>query len=247
MTTAARTPVVDVRRAGDRYRTRTAWLDSRHSFSFGPHYDAGNTSHGLLLVHNEDVVAAGGGFDLHPHRDMEIVTWVLAGSLVHEDSEGNRGTVVPGLAQRMSAGSGVRHSERNEAGEPVRFVQMWVAPDTTGGAPGYQQSRVDADALAAGLLPVASGMPRYADVAAVRIQSSAAALHVARLQPEQAVQLPDAPFLHLFVARGAVTVETAGALGTGDAARVTGGGGQRLTATAAAEVLLWEMHRALNG
>lgn len=247
MTAAARTPRVDVRRAADRFRTRTDWLDSRHSFSFGRHYDAGNTTHGLLLVNNEDRVAPGGGFELHPHRDLEIVTWVLQGSLAHEDSEGNRGVVHAGLAQRVSAGNGIRHSERNDAHEPVHFVQMWVAPDSTGTPAGYEQRELDDAALSGALVPVASGMQRYARDAAVRIQSSVAALHVARLQPGESVQLPEAPFLHLFVPRGAVTAEGAGPLATGDAVRFTGGGGQRLTATAGAEVLLWEMHRGLAG
>ena len=247
MTTAARTPLVDVRRADDRYRTRTDWLDSRHSFSFGRHYDAGNTAHGLLLVNNEDRVAAGAGFDVHPHRDMEIVTWVLQGELLHEDSAGHRGVVFPGLAQRMSAGSGVRHSERNGSAEPVHFVQMWVAPDTTGTPPAYEQREVDGGALAVGLVPVASGAARHARDAAVRIQNAAATLHAARLQPGQAVQLPEAPFLHLFVPAGAVTVEGVEPLGTGDAVRFTGGGGRRLSATTPAEVLLWEMHSSLAG
>ena len=114
MTTALR-PTVDVRRADDRARTGIAWLDSRHSFSFGRHYDPANTSHGLLLVNNDDRVKAGTGFETHPHRDMEIVTWVLDGSLVHQDSTGHNGVIYPGLAQRMSAGRGILHSEKNDA------------------------------------------------------------------------------------------------------------------------------------
>src|SRR5919202_2394916 len=115
MTAPARPPTVDVRRAADRDRTRLPWLDSHHSFSFGPHYDPHNTHHGLLLVNNDDKVRAGTGFETHPHRDMEIVTWVLRGSLVHQDSEGNTGVIYPGLAQRMSAGTGILHSEKNDA------------------------------------------------------------------------------------------------------------------------------------
>ena len=130
-------PTVDVRRAADRYRTRIPWLDSHHSFSFGPHYDPANTHHGLLLVNNDDVVAPGTGFDTHPHRDMEIVTWVLGGSLVHQDSTGHAGVIYPGLAQRMSAGTGILHSEKNDSWrlggdrhvDPVHFVQMWVVPE----------------------------------------------------------------------------------------------------------------------
>ena len=109
------TPQVDVRRTDDRFKTRIDWLDSKHSFSFGHHRDPDNTHHGLLLVSNDDVVLPGAGFDTHPHRDMEIVTWVLKGSLVHQDSEGNTGVLYPGLAQRMSAGTGILHSERNDS------------------------------------------------------------------------------------------------------------------------------------
>ena len=132
------TPSIDIRRAGERLATKIDWLDSKHSFSFGSHYDARNTHHGLLLVNNDDVVAPGTGFETHPHRDMEIVTWVLRGQLVHQDSEGHNGVIYPGLAQRMSAGRGILHSEKNDAwkltgasagDEPVHFVQMWVVPD----------------------------------------------------------------------------------------------------------------------
>src|ERR687884_482670 len=102
--------MIDVRRAGTRFHTQIGWLDSWHSFSFSEHYDPNNTHFGLLLVLNDDVVAAGTGFGTHPHRDMEIVTWVLDGQLRHRDSTGNDGVIYPGLAQRMSAGPGITHS-----------------------------------------------------------------------------------------------------------------------------------------
>ena len=108
-------PTVDVRRAADRFATRIDRLDSKHSFLFGRHHDPANTGHGLLLVNDDDVVRPGSGFETHPHRDMEIVTWVLQGSLVHEDSTGHSGVVYPGLAQRMTAGRGILHSEKNDA------------------------------------------------------------------------------------------------------------------------------------
>ena len=113
MTTLDLAPQVDVRRADDRMKSNFGWLDSKHSFSFGGHHDPANTHHGLLLVNNDDIVDAGTGFDTHPHRDMEIVTWAMQGSLVHQDSTGHNGIIYPGLAQRMSAGTGVRHSEKN--------------------------------------------------------------------------------------------------------------------------------------
>ena len=240
---------LDVRRADDRPRTRISWLDSSHSFSFGRHYDPANTAHGLLLVNNDDVVRAGAGFETHPHRDMEIVTWVLRGSLVHQDSTGHNGVVYPGLAQRMSAGSGILHSEKNDArdrpAEDVHFVQMWVVPDGSDRSPGYEQLEVPDERLSAGLVPVASGIAKHAGDTAIRIGQRDAALLVSRLSPGQSVQLPDAPWVHLFVPVGTVELEGAGDLLAGDAVRLTGSGGHRLTAVDAAEVLVWEMHASL--
>jgi quercetin 2,3-dioxygenase len=247
-------PEIDVRRAEERFATKISWLDSKHSFSFGHHHDPGNTHHGLLLVNNDDVVKPGTGFETHPHQDMEIVTWVLRGALVHQDSEGHNGVIYPGLAQRMSAGTGILHSEKNDRlpkasqekpSEPVHFVQMWVVPDEAGIAPGYEQLEIEDELLRGGLVTVASGMARDQDRSAIRIKNKYAALHVARLAPGQSVELPEAPFLHLFVPRGAATLEGAGELGTGDAVRLTATGGQRLTATEASEVLVWEMHATI--
>ena len=247
---------VDVRRAADRFRSRFDWLDSQHSFSFGRHYDPHNTHFGLLLVNNDDVVAPGTGFETHPHRDMEIVTWVLRGALVHQDSQGHSGVIYPGLAQRMSAGTGILHSEKNDSwrltgesrhSDPVHFVQMWVAPDEARAAPGYEQLEIDDATLRAGLVPVASGRPVHRNLTAIRIGQRHAALHAARLAPGQGVTLPDAPFVHLFVAAGSVEVEGSSLLGTGDAARLTGDTALRVTAgPAGAEVLVWEMHQDLT-
>jgi redox-sensitive bicupin YhaK (pirin superfamily) len=157
----------------------------------------------------------------------------------------------------MSAGTGILHSEKNDAwrlhadehdkhDEPVHFVQMWVIPDEQGITPGYEQLEIDADLLAGGLVPVASGMHKHADAAAIRIKNKDAALYAARLQPGQSVELPDAPYLHLFVARGTVTLEGAGELVAGDAVRFTSSGGQRVTAGEPAEILVWEMHATLG-
>jgi redox-sensitive bicupin YhaK (pirin superfamily) len=256
VTTQSLTPNVEVRRAANRFTTQIGWLDSKHSFSFGHHYDAGNTHHGLLLVNNDDIVAPGTGFETHPHRDMEIVTWVLRGQLVHQDSEGHNGIIYPGLAQRMSAGTGILHSEKNDAAsflqdatpseDPVHFVQMWVVPDEAGIDPGYEQLEIDGELLSGGLVPVASGMDKHDGAAAIRIKNKYAALYAARLEPGQLVELPDAPFLHLFVPRGTVQLEGAGELTDGDAVRFTATGGQRVTATTAAEILVWEMHAAVG-
>lgn len=247
-------PVIDIRRADDRYKTTIPWLDSKHSFSFSHHYDPANTHHGLLLVNNDDIVNPGTGFDTHPHRDMEIVTWVLRGSLVHQDSTGHSGVIYPGLAQRMSAGRGIMHSEKNDSwtltgdeshSEPVHFVQMWVVPDESGVDPGYQQLEIDDELLKGNLVTIASGMAEHKGEAAITIRNKYAALKGARLQPGQSIQLPEAPYLHLFVPRGQVTLEGAGELHEGDAVRFTATGGQTVTATEPAEILVWEMHAGL--
>jgi quercetin 2,3-dioxygenase len=252
MTETTLVPQVDIRRAEDRYATKIAWLDSHHSFSFGAHYDEGNTHHGLLLVNNDDIVKPGTGFETHPHRDMEIVTWVLRGSLVHQDSTGHSGVIYPGLAQRMSAGTGILHSEKNDSWrlqggdshtEPVHFVQMWVVPDQQGITPGYEQREIDAELISGALVPVASGMAGHDS--AIRIANRYAALHAARLRPGQQVTLPEAPFLHLFVPRGEIVLEGAGPLAAGDAVRFTAIGGQSVTATTHAEILVWEMHATI--
>ena len=244
-------PTVDIRRAKERFTTRIGWLDSKHSFTFGHHRDPDNTHHGLLLVNNDDIVTPGAGFETHPHRDMEIVTWVLQGSLVHQDSEGHKGVIYPGLAQRMSAGTGILHSEKNDVWrhgvgsvheEPVRFIQMWVLPDEHRIQPGYEQLDIADELLRGGLVPVASGMGKHSDAAAIRIKNRYAALHAARLKPGDDVTVPDAPFIHLFVARGGADLEGAGVLQEGDAVRLTGAGGQTVSAVDDAEVLIWEMH-----
>jgi redox-sensitive bicupin YhaK (pirin superfamily) len=245
---------VDVRRSAERPSTKLSWLDSHHSFSFGRHWDPDNTHFGLLLVSNDDTVKPGSGFATHPHRDMEIVTWVLQGSLVHQDSEGNRGIIYPGLAQRMSAGTGILHSEKNDAwqygaephDDPVHFVQMWVVPDEERIEPGYEQLEIADDLLRGGLVPVASGMERHRSEAAIRIKQRNAALYAARMHPGAMVTLPDASFVHLFVAEGAVELEGTGRLEQGDAARITASDGRRVTALGNAEILVWEMHAEMG-
>jgi redox-sensitive bicupin YhaK (pirin superfamily) len=190
---------------------------------------------------------------------MEIVTWVLGGSLVHQDSLGHSGVIYPGLAQRMSAGTGILHSEKNDSwrldpgtehDEPVHFVQMWVVPDEPGLEPGYQQLEIDDELAGGGLVTVASGLPRYRDRTAIVIGSSHSAMHVARMagtsDTEQSVDLPDAPYLHLFVARGEVEMVGVGPLYAGDAVRSTRSGGQRVIARGPAEILVWEMHARLG-
>jgi redox-sensitive bicupin YhaK (pirin superfamily) len=236
-------PTVDVRRADERFHTRIGWLDSWHSFSFSEHHDPTNVHHGQLLVLNDDTVAPAAGFGTHAHADMEIVTWVLDGSLEHRDSEGNHGVLYPGLAQRMSAGTGIRHSEQNPDPDlPVHFLQMWVVPDARGVAPGYEQLDVN-DRLASGeLVPVASGR----DVeGAIHLHQRDATMWVGRLAAGTTVEVPAAPHVHVFVARGAASFERPGdgpvGLATGDAVRLTDAGAATLTAADdGTEVVVWE-------
>ncbi len=230
---------VEVRRAADRFETRTDGICSRHSFSFGRHYDPGNVGHGQLLVHNDDLLAPGAGYDTHRHQGPEILTWVLAGRLAHQDSTGRLTVSGPGVVQRTSAGSGITHSERNASDEePVRFVQVHVRPEQPDADPSYEQSPVE---LPPGtLVTVASGRPDRPG--AVTLGNTHAVLHVARLAAEDAVPLPAAAHLHVFVATGAAELEGAGRLEEGDAARLTDAGSQRLTGAApGTEVLVWEM------
>src|SRR3954451_10884238 len=213
--TSRMTPVssIDVRHAGERFWTRAGWLDSRHSFSFGHHYDPANTHFGLLLGSNDDVVAPGTGFETHPHQDMEIVICVLDGQLVHQDSSGHNGVIYPGLAQRMSAGRGILHSEKNDAwrlvpdaatDEPVRFVQMWVMPDEQRITPGYEQLDIGAELARGGLVAGASGR---GDDAAITISQRDAALSAGRMTAGESVSLPAAPYVHLYVAKGDISLE----------------------------------------
>ena len=240
-----KTRTIDVRRAGERFHTRIDWLDSRHSFSFGGHYRPDNTCHGLLLVSNDDVIKAGTGFMTHPHRDMEILTGVLEGELEHKDSTGNKDIIYPGLAQRMSAGTGIWHSEMNPSGsKDVRLVQMWVVPDAEGSDPGYEQLDIASELAKGGLVPIASGKGHNA---AISIRQKDAVLWGGRLKPGESVKVPEARFAHLFVARGEVALEGAGGLSSGDAARLTAAGTPKLAAGAAeAEVLIWTMDSSLE-
>jgi redox-sensitive bicupin YhaK (pirin superfamily) len=236
--------VIQLVPAPARLHTQIEWLDSWHSFSFGEHYDPTNTHHGLLLVSNDDLIAAGRGFGTHGHRDMEIVTWVLDGALRHQDSIGTDDVITPGLAQRMSAGSGIRHSEVNaSATEPVHLVQMWVPPDTQGLKPEYEQTDVSDRLAKGGLFALASG--RETD-AAISIHQRDATLWVGRLAAGEEVVVPEAPFVHVFVARGDAAFTgrlEEGLLEEGDALRLAGE--EDVTVRAGpegAEILIWETH-----
>jgi redox-sensitive bicupin YhaK (pirin superfamily) len=214
--------VIDVRRAASRDVTQTDWLVSRHSFAYGAHYDPDNASYGRLVAHNEDVLAPGAGFASHRHRGVDLVTWVVSGTLVHEDSLGNRGEVTPGVVQVLSAGTGVEHVERNGSTvEPVYYVQAWVAPD-------------DPD------LP-----PTYALSTATSAEVAGGRFSVERLAAGQRAGVGGAPYVHLFLARGALQLDQV-ALAAGDAVRLTAQLTQ-VRATEPCELLVWTMAAALGG
>jgi quercetin 2,3-dioxygenase len=240
------TPDIDVRRAGERFLTRTGGAETYHSFSFGAHYDPTNVGFGRLMVNNDDLVRVGAGYPDHAHHDAEIVTWVLSGSLVHEDSHGNSGLIYPGLAQRMSAGSGIVHAERNDAyridptrpAEPVRFIQMWIRPDEPGVPPSYQQNELALGDLVTDWVPIASGRHIHA---VVSLGSASSTLWVTVLPAGTSRRLPDGDLLHVYLSRGIVEVETIGRLEPGDSLRLSGSAQLRLSAITEAEVLVWEM------
>jgi redox-sensitive bicupin YhaK (pirin superfamily) len=177
--------MLTVRRASERGRSNTDWLDSRHTFSFADYVDPNQMGFGPLRVINEDVVAPGRGFGRHPHRDMEILSYVLEGALEHADSMGTGSIIRPGDVQRMSAGTGVLHSERNHSpSEPVHFMQIWIEPDKRGLAPGYEQKRFD-DRKRNALRLIASRDGREGSVTV----HQDASLHAGALDPGATVRL----------------------------------------------------------
>jgi hypothetical protein len=233
--------MITVQRADERLHTRIDWLDSWHSFSFGSHYHPDHVNHGLLLVNNDDRVAPSGGFGTHSHRDMEIVTWVLEGRLEHRDSQGNHGILYPGLAQRMSAGTGIAHSEYNASDtEPVHFIQMWVRPDTAGIAPGYEQRDLNDSLAQGGLRVIASGKN---PPGAIHINQRDAEFSVARLAAGESVTIPANSHVHVFVARGDGRFDPVSSdvfdVAAGGGIRLTAHGESQFTATTAAEILVW--------
>ena len=227
------------RPAAERGRADFGWLDSRHSFSFGEYYDPDHMGFRALRVINEDRVKPGYGFGTHPHRDMEIISYVLEGSLAHRDSMGTGSVITPGDIQRMSAGTGVLHSEMNPSkSDGVHFLQIWLLPEARGLEPSYEQKRFEPADKQGRLRLVAAGDARDG---AVRIHQDVD-LYSGVFAAGERTRLPLRPGRHAWVqvARGSATLNGQ-ALAQGDGAAVSDEAALDLTATDAAEILVFDL------
>jgi len=231
--------MIQIRKSNDRGRANHGWLDSRFSFSFAEYYDPKHVEFRTLRVMNDDHIAGGGGFPTHPHRDMEIVTYVLDGALAHKDSMGNGSTICPGDVQYMSAGTGVAHSEFNASDkEPVHMYQIWMFPDKNGYKPAYDQKHFDAAEKQGKLRLVVSPDGREGSVK-IRQDNE---LYGTVLAPGQAVKHSLKPERHAYVqvARGRVTLN-GHELETGDGAAISAEKAVELVGLKDAEVLLFDL------
>jgi quercetin 2,3-dioxygenase len=235
----------DIRRSGERGFADHGWLKSFHTFSFADYFDPKHVEFGPLRVINEDRVQAGAGFGTHAHRDMEIISYVLAGELAHKDSMGNGSTLRPGDVQRMSAGTGVRHSEFNPSPDaPVHFLQIWVQPAERNIEPGYEEKHFAADEKRGRLRLIVS--PDGAD-GSLSIHQDAR-LYAGLFTGNERAKLEVAPGrrIYVHVARGALTVngET---LEAGDALRISDGSALALSDAKDAEVLVFDLPGEAGG
>ena len=229
----------EIRRSDERGLADHGWLKSRHSFSFADYFDPDHVHFGPLRVINEDRVAPGGGFATHGHRDMEIVSYVLAGALEHKDSMGTGSVIKPGDVQRMSAGKGVLHSEFNASKtDPVHFLQIWIVPDVTGIAPEYEQKHFATAEKRGRLRLVASPNGREG---AVKIHQDAS-VYAGLFDGAESASLALAPGrkAYIHVARGSLTANGT-ALATGDAVKLSDVSEVKLERGQNAEVLVFDL------
>jgi hypothetical protein len=230
--------MITVRRSAERGHTVLDWLDSYHTFSFDQYYDPDWVGFRSLRVLNEDRVAPGVGFPTHPHRDMEILTYILVGALEHKDSLGTGSVIRPGELQRMSAGTGITHSEFNHSKtEPVHLLQIWIRPEKKGLAPSYEQKAFSREAMKGMLLRIAGR--EGGDLITVHQDVS---LYATELAPGQTIRHALARGRHAWVqvARGAVTVNGQ-PLAAGDAAALSDESHVELAASAPSELLLFDL------
>ena len=231
--------MLEMRRAGDRGHARLDWLDSRHTFAFGRYHDPRFMGTSILRVINDDRIAPGTGFATHGHRDMEIVTYVLDGALEHRDDMGNGSVIRPGDVQRMSAGTGVQHSEHNpSATAPVHLLQIWLLPNATGVAPGYAQRHFPTAERRGRLCLLVSPDGRHGSLPAHQDGLLYAALLEAGEAVEHVLDAGRRGYLH--VARGHLTVNGE-AMGPGDGAFVAAGAALHLEGVESAEVLVFDL------
>lgn len=231
--------MIELRKSCERGHVNHGWLDSFHSFSFADYYDPQHVQFGALRVINEDRIEAAGGFGMHGHRDMEIITYLLAGRLEHKDSIGNGSVIHPGDVQRMSAGRGVMHSEFNPSRtEPAHLLQIWLLPEVTGIEPGYEQKHFDDKSKRGRLCLVASRDGRDGSL----LIHQDAALYAALLDGRDAAvhRLAAQRKAYVHVARGQVAVNGQ-LLEAGDAAKITATGEVTLDDAVGAEVLLFDL------
>ena len=228
----------EIRKSKDRGYADHGWLRSFHTFSFADYYDPGHMGFGPLRVINEDRINPDKGFGTHGHRDMEIISYVLDGELAHKDSMGNGSSIVPGDVQRMSAGSGVRHSEFNHAQSVTHFLQIWIEPNELGIEPGYEQKHFDAASKRGQLRLIASSDARDGSVKIHQDASLYAALVDGAEKVTHALAAGRRAYVH--VARGNVTVNGA-PLEAGDAMKISSAGPVVLEQGASAEVLLFDL------
>jgi len=231
--------MITLRTAHERGHAQHGWLESYHTFSFADYYDPRHMGFRMLRVINEDRVQPGKGFGTHPHRDMEIISYVLEGALEHKDSLGTGSVIAPGEVQRMSAGTGVTHSEFNHSwSEPVHFLQIWILPERTGLPPSYEQRAFPAAEKQGKFRLAASRDGREGSVTI----HQAVDLYVSMLAPSEAIthRLSPARYAWVQVARGAITLNDT-ALSAGDGAAVSEETLLTVTATDQAEVLLFDL------
>jgi quercetin 2,3-dioxygenase len=231
--------MITIRKADERGHFDFGWLNTYHTFSFGEYYDPRNMGFRSLRVINEDYVHPGRGFPTHGHRDMEIITYVLEGGLAHKDSMGNGSIIRPGDVQRMSAGTGVRHSEANPSqDESVHLLQIWIEPDKTGIEPGYEEKKFDDEEKRGQLRLVASSDGRDGSV---RIHQDAS-LHVSILESAQEVTYELKPERHAWVQIARGSIELNGhALKQGDGASISEEKELKITGREPAEFLLFDL------
>jgi redox-sensitive bicupin YhaK (pirin superfamily) len=231
--------MIVARPAAERGHFDHGWLDTRHTFSFAGYHDPAHMGFRALRVINEDRVAAGRGFGAHSHQDMEIVTYVLEGALEHADSMGNRSVIVPGDVQRMSAGTGITHSEFNpDPDRPVHFLQIWILPSRRGLPPGYEQKAIPPEEERGALRLIAA---RDGREGAVTIHQDVD-LHACRLEPGQRVKAALASGRHAWLQVVAGRVQANGtALGPGDGAAVSGEPTLEIAALEPAHFLLFDL------